>query len=123
VLHGADTDGLALSEVGELQLGGKSVPAVSGGIAHAELVGVLIELVELSDLSDNIEVTGGLLDVVEGLGLVHGDTLVLGEVLRGPLAEAGKKGNFVLFPSVSLSGVCDSLVLTSGASECRVLIR
>jgi hypothetical protein len=123
VLHGADTDDLALAEVGELQLGGKSVPAFTGGIFHAEFIGVFIKLVELGDLCDNIEITGGFLDVAEGLGLVHGDTLVLGEVLRGPLADAGKKGNFVLLPSVTLSGVCDGLVFTSGTTESRVLIR
>jgi hypothetical protein len=109
--------------MGELQLGGKSVPAISGGIAHAELIGVFIELVELGDTCNNIEISSGFLHVAEGFGLVHGDTLVLGEVLRGPLAKAGKKGNFVLFPGVTLSGVCDGLVLTSGTTESGVLIR
>jgi len=122
MLYGADTDDLTLSQVRELQLGSESVPAVTRGVTEAKFIGVFVELMELGNTCDNIEISGDFLDVVEGFSLVHGDTLVLGEVLRGPLANAGEEGDFMFLPGVSLSGVCDGLVFTSGTSEGGVLI-
>lgn len=122
MLYGADTDDLALTEVGELQLGSESVPAVTGRVTEAEFIGVFVEFMELGNTCDNIEISLDFFDIAEGFSLVHGDTLVLGEVLRGPLANAGKESDFMFLPGVSLSGVCDGLVFTSGTTESGVLI-
>ena len=51
---GSDVDGVSGSEVGELQLGAESVPRVTGVISKSDLVGVFIELMDLSDSSLDI---------------------------------------------------------------------
>jgi len=53
----------ALSQVWEFELEGKSVEGLAGGISELEFVGVLIELEDLEDLSNDIKITvrfGGL---------------------------------------------------------------
>jgi hypothetical protein len=80
MLGRAYTDNLSLTEVGELQLGGKSVEAITRGVTEAELVGVFVELMELSNARDNIEISGLSLGLVEVDLLFGWDTVVASEV-------------------------------------------
>jgi hypothetical protein len=80
MLGRAYTDNLSLTEVGELQLGGKSVEAITRGVTEAELVGVFVELMELGNARDNIEISGLSLGLVEVDLLFGWDTVVASEV-------------------------------------------
>ena len=114
---GSDSNSLASSQVGELELEGKSVPRLTSGVSKLELVGVFVHLVHLGNLSNNIEVVGGAGDLGEGLVEVLGDGVVRGEVLGGPSAEGTEELGFVLLEGSSLSGEGERLEFSEGSLD------
>ena len=119
---GSDVDGLSVSEVGELQLGAEGVPGVTGVISKSELVGVFIELVDLSDFSLDIKVFTGS----NGGGLVEGgngsDGGGSGHVSGGPLSEGREDGGLVLLEGRAFVGVGNGGVATGLNTESGLLV-
>ena len=119
---GSDVDGVSGSEVGELQLGAESVPRVTGVISKSDLVGVFIELMDLSDSSLDIKVFTGS----GGSSLVKGSDGSDGSggahVRGGPLSEGSKDVSFVLLEGSAFVGVGDGGVASSIGTESGLLI-
>jgi len=78
--------------VWELQLKGESVEGFSGVVSQFELVGVLIKLEDLANLSANVEVSALLAAFVEVAAL---DAVVVSEELVGPLSEGTEDGGIL----------------------------
>jgi hypothetical protein len=118
----SNVDGVSTSEVGELQLGAEGVPGVTGVISKSDLVGVFIELVDLSDFTLNIEVftSSGSTGLVEGGD--SGDGSGTGHVRGGPLSEGSKDVSFVLLEGSAFVGVGDGGVVSSGGTESGLFV-
>ena len=119
---GSDFDNRALLDVGELDLESKSVEGGAGGVLELELVGVLVELEDSEHLGDDVEVTAGLLSLLEGgdgAGLV--DDVVLGEEGVGPLLQGLHDGHILGLLSRLLAGVGVRSIV-DGRAERRVLL-
>jgi len=115
----SDTDHISCSDMRELELKSENVPGVLawGSISESELVGVLIELEDMANLSNNIEVTLVSACLVETNTEIVGDHVVLAEVAWGPLAEVGKNSCLALVEWGVLSRVTDSKILIGVTSE------
>lgn len=110
VSGGADADHLASTETGELQLECENVPIITGLVSDSELVGEFVQLKDVEHFSDNIEVTVLGASVLEVGVVVGGETIVLGEVVRNPLAEGGEESSLMLLESGALTRVVGGLV-------------
>jgi len=110
VSGGADADHLASTETGELQLESEDVPSITGLVSDLELVGEFVQLEDVEHFSDNIEVTVGGASVLEVGVVVGGETIILGEVVRNPLAEGGEESSLMLLESSALTRVVGGLV-------------
>lgn len=110
VSGGADTDHLASTETGELQLESEDVPIITGLVSDSELVGEFVQLKDVEYFSDNIEVTVLGASVLEVGVVVGGETIVLGKVVRNPLAEGGEESSLMLLESGALTRVVGGLV-------------
>lgn len=86
----------------ELQLEGKSVESLSTLVSKLELVGVLVELENLEDLSDNVEISSCLTGLLEVSGSISSG-IGAGEEVVGPLSEGGEDGNILSFDGGFLS--------------------
>ena len=112
------------SEVGELELKGKSVPGLTGGVSELELIGVFVHLVDPHNSGDNVEIGVSGLGLVEGSVHIPGDTVVVSEPVSGPGSEVAEDLSLVLLEGwllsregagdeVSVSGI-KSVLLISG---------
>lgn len=62
----ANTDDLAGTKRGELELEGKYEPVLTGGISNLELVGEFVQLVNEENFGNDVEIFGGRLGLAKG---------------------------------------------------------
>ena len=93
----------SLSDVWELELEGKNVEGLTRLVSDLELVGVVIEVEDLEDLSNNVEVRALLGSLLEWGDLAISENVGGGEESGGPLLESLLDGNILSLESGSLS--------------------
>lgn len=88
----------------ELELQGKNVESLSGVVSDLELVGVVIEVEDLENLSNNIEIGGFFRSVLQGGNLTVLNNVGGVEEGSGPFLEGLLDGNILSLEGGSLSG-------------------
>ena len=100
----SDSDNGSIFDVWEFQFNGKGVVNSTGSILKLELVGVLIKLENLKNLSVDIKISFFFMANVKGCSLISTFDVVLGEMVLGPFLEGRLDGRVLLLVSGSLSG-------------------
>jgi hypothetical protein len=116
---GSNLDNGSLFEVGELDSQGKSVESGTGGVLQFQLVGVLVKLEDLEDLSNNIEIRVGAGSLLKRGNSAVLDDVVLHEEGVGPLLEGLDNSQILgllsgLLARVSIRGISDDVTERAG---------
>lgn len=85
----------ALSQMWEFELEGKSVEGLAGGISKLEFVGVLIELKDLKDLSNDIKITVRFGGLGKGSNVLVINDVLGSEISVGVFLESLKDGGIL----------------------------
>lgn len=116
---GSNLDNGSLFEVGELDSQGKSVESGTGGVLQFQLVGVLVKLEDLEDLSNNIEIRVGAGSLLKSGNSAFLDNVVLHEEGVGPLLKSLDNSQILwllsgLLARVSIRGISDDVTERTG---------